>query len=91
MLIKIKNKYEETKMRLREKILDGTMEYNIIDSDIKHSCIFCRKPIEGNIVELIERESIHGESACFIKYSDIKCFTKSQNNFYINNIAYPVN
>jgi len=88
MSIKIENKYEETKARLREKILENNIDVrngNFIPyiRDMGASCFFCKKRIKGQILVLIEDN--------FYSPIDIECFHKAKTNFYINGIAYSVN
>jgi len=88
MPVKIGSKYEETKARLREKILSSEIEIVKGDSipeiqSLGAQCYFCRKPIERDILVLRESD--------FFYPIDVECFLQATLNFYVNGIAYSVN
>ncbi len=83
--MKIENKYDETKLYLTEKIIEGAIEFvedaGSLDSKIRifgGVCYFCRKPMRGKVGALLDRGEIRGfETICYFPV-DIQCYNKNR-------------
>jgi len=84
MSFKIGSKYEETKRRLKEEIARGIAKIGSADNTIfqEHGaqCYFCRKPIKGNILLVLD-EFLESTSSIPI---DEECFIESRFRLHYN-------
>jgi len=75
MEIKIGFKYEETKEKLKRKIINGNIIMLEIDNiDFDCCCYFCRNNIKGRGLMLVDREVINGVEHKDKYFIDDECY-----------------
>ena len=84
MPFKIGSKYEQTKARLKRRILDKTAEITNADNTIFEQygaqCYFCQKHIKGRVLLILE-EHFKG---CSIFPIDESCLIEARFNLHYN-------